>query len=281
MRKVFFRLFVLTTFSVFFISNLHAQSFKNKLGMTFVKIPPGTFYMGSPQNEPGRERDEKRHLVKLTRGFYMATTEVTQTQWFKIMGYNPSAFNQCGGNCPVERVSWDQSQEFLTKLNKLERTTKYRLPTEAEWEYACRAGTQTALYSGDISSVDCSVESNLDRVAWYCGNSGVRNPVSVLKSHPVGLKEPNGWGLYDMHGNVQEWVQDSCKWRDRLKGKVGVITDTYVDGIVDPLSTIGDRKIFRGGSWNMSIRYARSANRSYYRASAYRNNLGFRVVKDQ
>ncbi len=255
------------------------NAFENRIGMRFVKILPGTFLMGSPASEKGRERDEKLHRVKLTKGFYISVTEVTQDQWIKIMGDNPSSFPECGLDCPVDNVSWYDCKLFIKKLNRREQTAKYRLPTEAEWEYAARAGSRTAFPSGDITEIHCGIDRALDRIGWYCGNSGERNPVGNKKPHPVARKTPNAWGIHDMNGNVQEWVQDSCKWRSLLKGRVGVITDTYRDNIENPLSRKGDRKIFRGGSWNTSARYSRSANRSYFRPKAVRNNIGFRVVR--
>ncbi len=255
-------------------------AFKNKLGMKFAYIRPGSFVMGSPSSEKGRERDEKQHNVKISKGFYLAVTEVTQGQWYAVMENNPSAFKECGANCPVENVSWDMSQEFIEKLNVKERTDKYRLPTEAEWEYACRAGAQTAFANGDITFTQCERDPNLDKMAWYCGNSGLVNPVREKKSHPVAKKKPNAWRLYDMHGNVQEWCLDSCGWRNKWTGKVSVITDTYRDGVVDPLSTEGTHRVFRGGSWNQSARYSRAANRSRYQPMAVRNNIGLRVVKE-
>ncbi|MCP3924014.1 MAG: formylglycine-generating enzyme family protein [Desulfobacterales bacterium] len=257
-------------------------SYKNSIGMQFVFIKPGNFKMGSPENELYRKRNEKLHTVKISRGFFISITEVTQEQFLKVMKYNPSAFISCGKNCPVERVTWHQAQNFIKKLNMMESTDKYRLPTEAEWEYVCRAGTTTAFSSGKITEITekkyCALIENLKNTAWYCGNSGKRDPVADLKSHPVKKKKPNKWGLYDMHGNVAEWVLDSCRWKS-WTGLVAVDTDTYKDGIVDPLSKSGDRKIFRGGSWNQGVQYLRSASRGYYRPKAYRNNIGFRIVK--
>ena len=157
--------------------------------------------MGSPSGESNRDSDEKQHRVTLTREYYMQTTEVTQGQWRKVMGSNPSKFTNCGDNCPVEKVSWEDCQQFIQKLNGMEGTRKYRLPTEAEWEYAARAGT-TGAYAGD-----------LDAMAWYDDNSGG-------KTHAVGGKSPNAWGLYDMHGNVYEWCQD---WKGNYPS--GSVTD--------------------------------------------------------
>ena len=141
------------------------KKFTNSLGMEFVLIPAGSFMMGSPSSEKGRDRDEKQHRVTLTKSFYMQTTEVTQGQWKKIMGNNPSYFKNCGDDCPVEQVSWNDAQEFIRKLNRKEGADKYRLPTEAEWEYACRAGSTTRFCFGDS-------DSRLGEYAWYTKEVG-------------------------------------------------------------------------------------------------------------
>ena len=143
----------------------------NSLGMEFVLIKPGKFLMGSPEDEPGRYTGEKQHRVNLTKPFYLQTTEVTQGQWQALMGKNPSSHKRCGDSCPVEQVSWEDAQRFIQKLNQKEGTDKYRLPTEAEWEYACRAGSTTALPNGDITELQCGLDPNLDPFGWYCGNS--------------------------------------------------------------------------------------------------------------
>ncbi|OQY12077.1 MAG: hypothetical protein B6I31_03720 [Desulfobacteraceae bacterium 4572_19] len=170
-------------------------------------------------------------------------------------------------------------QKFIKKLNALEHTNKYRLPTEAEWEYACRARSSTAFANGRITSLTCGYDKNLDIIAWYCGNSGKFDPKGNRSPNPVTTKHPNAWGVYGMHGNLQEWCLDSCGWRSMLTGEVGVITDTYVDNIVNPLNKKGNRKVIRGGSFQASARMCRSASRYYYRAGMKLNTLGFRVVK--
>lgn len=277
MKKTFSILFFVFI-GIFPISRLHGEpkppAFTNKQGMTFQYIPRGSFFMGSPKDEMGRDDDETQHMVTISKGFYMGTTEVTQGQWFRIMGYNPSKYKELGENGPVEQVSWDDSREFIAKLNQKENTGKYRLPTEAEWEYACRAGSNTAFSSGPITSTTCEIIPHLEAVAWYCGNA-------ASTPHPVALKKPNAWGLYDMHGNVQEWVLDACKWRDVWTRRTGVITNTYKNNIIDPLSTEGDYRIFRGGNWNQSAKYARSAERGYFRPNTRRTYMGFRVVKEE
>jgi formylglycine-generating enzyme required for sulfatase activity len=156
-----------------------------------VVIPAGSFEMGSPASEAGRDDDEGPvHRVQIGRAFELGKTEVTQGQWKAVMETNPSLFDECGDTCPVEKVSWEDAQEYIRRLNA--RTGKvYRLPSEAEWEYACRAGRRDGYCGGD----------DLDRVAWTYGNSG-------NKTHPVGQKAANAWGVHDMSGNVWEWVED-------------------------------------------------------------------------
>ena len=167
----------------------------------FVYISPGTFIMGSPEHEPGRGSDEMQHEVTLTRGYFIQTTPVTQEQWKEVMGGNPSNFLQGGEDCPVEGVSLNDCLEFIWRVNNKGRYP-YRLPTEAEWEYACRAGASTSFFNGEITKkLFCRLDPCLDAIGWYCGNSG-------KKTHPVAEKQPNAWGLFDMHGNVCEWCQD-------------------------------------------------------------------------
>ncbi|MBU0995253.1 MAG: formylglycine-generating enzyme family protein [Proteobacteria bacterium] len=256
-----------------------SSAFTNKLGIRFIYAKPGMFIMGSPEEESGHEWDEKQHEVNITEGFYISVTEITQGQYEKLMGVNPSAFKACGNNCPVDTVSWNDCQEFLKKLNHLENTSQYRLPTEAEWEYACRAGSQSAFTVGDVSEKNCEFSKLLDMVAWYCGNSGkAENVIYDLKPHGVGVKKPNAWGIYDMHGNVQEWCLDQCGWRN-WTGLPGVMTETYKDGAVNPLSSEGKNCVIRGGSWNAKIDRLRSAERTSYKPVAKKNNLGFRIVK--
>jgi len=229
-----------------FVLSVYAEEpkkrIKNSLGMEFVWIKPGNFLMGSPEDEPGRYTGEILHTVNLTDPFYMQTTEVTQAQWQALMGNNPSSNKRCGDRCSVEQVSWEDAQRFIRKLNQKEGTDKYRLPTEAEWEYACRAGSTTAFPNGSITTLQCEIDDNLNAIGWYCGNS--QNRV-----HPVAGKKPNAWGLHDMLGNVQEWCQD---W-------FGVYPD---EEVVDPTGPKkGSYRVMRGGTWYSPARDVRCASR--------------------
>ncbi|OQY60615.1 MAG: hypothetical protein B6245_00415 [Desulfobacteraceae bacterium 4572_88] len=233
----------------------------NSIGMSFVYVPPGTFTMGSPEDESGRYDRESQHEVKLTRGFYIQTTEVTQKQWEAVMKRNPSHFKDCGEDCPVEQVSWNDVQKFIWKLNMLEGMNRYKLPTEAEWEYACRAGTRTRFNWGN--EPDCSL-ANFG-VAFFHKECKSINPGKTMK---VGFFPPNKWGLYDMHGNVWEWCIDRF--------------DTYLPGpVTDPMGAYArvDR-VFRGGSWSVSSRYCRSANRDSGSPNARLSTLGFRLMRE-
>ena len=228
------------------------QGSRNPLGMEFVWIPAGEFLMGSPSHEEGRDSDERQHEVRISQGFWMGKYEVTQREWERVMGANPSHFESCGARCPVEQVLWEDVQEFIGRLNEGESGSGYvyRLPTEAEWEYAARAGTTGARHG------------ELDSIAWYDGNSGDR-------THRVGQKRANGWGLHDMLGNVWEWTAD---WYG-----------DYPSGTVkDPRGpSTGSRRVTRGGGWDSDARYVRSANRGTY-SPGYRNGyFGFRLVRTE
>jgi uncharacterized protein (TIGR02996 family) len=234
----------------------------NSIGMRFACIPPGTFLMGSPPTEKERNDDETQHRVTLTKGYFLAVYPVTQAQWQKVMGNNPSDFK--GDDLPVEQVSWEDCREFCQKLS--ERDGKqYRLPTEAHWEYACRAGTTTPFYFGETISTD-QANYNGDDV-YGAGKEGEYR----YKSTPVGSFPPNAWGLYDLHGNVEEWC--AC-WAYRIRDyETGDITDP-----VGPSS--GEYRMLRGGSWYQIPSKCRSA----YRCKAspgYRHQLvGFRLCLD-
>lgn len=223
-------------------------------GMEFVLIPAGKFMMGSSSGEKDRYDNEGPvHEVTINNPFYMGKYPVTQKQWEKVMGNNPSSFK--GEDRPVESVSWENVQEFVKKLNEKEGANKYHLPSEAEWEYACRAGTQTRYCFGDD-------ESKLNEYAWYSGNSG-------SETHPVGQKKPNSWELYDMQGNVWEWVQD--KWHDNYEGAPS-------DGSVWEDGSGSDR-VFRGGSWINDSGICRSALRSRRNPGTRYDFLGFRLLR--
>jgi formylglycine-generating enzyme required for sulfatase activity len=231
--------------------------FTNTIGMEFVPIAAGEFEMGSPLDEAGRWIDEGPvHHVNIENAFYMGRYEVTQQQWHEIMDDNPSGFTG-DDDLPVERVSWDNVQEFIEKLNEREGTDKYRLPSEAEWEYACRAGTTTRYSFGDS-------ESELGDYAWYNYNS-------ESKTHPVGQKKPNLWGLYDMHGNVWEWVQDIS---------YGSYNGAPSDGSAWE-SGDGAYRVARGGGWGGVAKLCRSAAREYCDPRGRGSGLGFRILREQ
>ncbi len=225
----------------------------NSIGMKFQLIPEGTFLMGATSKT--KKDDEKpAHQVILTKPFEMGVYEVTQKQYEKVMGVNPSEFK--GQDNPVDGVNWNDAVEFCRKLSETpdEKGFSYRLPTEAEWEYACRAGSTTGYCFGDI-------DSQLGDYAWYFENSD-------LKSHPVGEKKPNSFGLYDMHGNVFEWCQD---WYDRYQD--GVITNPN-----GPASAKKYRVLRGGGVTNTAI-YCSSSARHNFAPDMSHNRIGFRVVR--
>jgi len=232
----------------------------NSIGMKFVLVQAGSFRMGSPEKEEFRSNDETRHKVTIKKSFYLQTIEVTQGQWIEIMGVNPSEFNRCGKDCPVENISWDDCQAFILKLNERENTYKYRLPTEAEWEYACRAGRASAFANGGITESGCGRDPNLDQMGWYCANSWRR-------THPVAQKKINSWGLYDMHGNVWEWCQD---WYGKYPSSA----------VVDPEGArYGPKRVIRGGSCLNYAEKCRSAYRFSYKTNVKMNNIGLRVAR--
>ncbi len=226
-----------------------AHTITNTIGMKLVFIPPGTFTMGSPKTEPDRISNETQHQVTFKQGFRIGVTEVTQKQWQQVMGSNPSFFK--GDDLPVEHVTWHEAEEFCQRLSRKEQT-RYRLPTEAEWEYACRAGTKTAYYTGRDKAA-------LDIAGWYQGNSG-------NQSHPVGQKKPNPWGLYDMHGNVSEWCVK------RPDADASKSTSAQLDREEKMLRDL------RGGSWGLGASDCRSASRHRNAASYRFFDLGLRVV---
>ena len=213
-------------------------------GMEFVQILAGEFRMGSTSSE-ATLREQPVTQVRISRGFWLGKHEVTQSEWQGVMGTNPSRFSGCG-QCPVETVSWNDAQDFISRLNGRAGGNRYRLPTEAEWEYAARAGTTGDRYG------------NLDAIAWHDGNSGDR-------THPVGQKAPNAWGFHDMLGNVWEWVAD---WYDNYPG-----------GVVANPRGPGSGRVIRGGSWFYPARYVRASIRNFD-GPGYRDfNIGFRLLR--
>ena len=216
-------------------------------GIEFAWIPAGEFLMGSER--------EGVTQVRISQGFWLGKYEVTQAEWETFMGTNPSHFDGCGPNCPVENVSWYGAQRFVERLNFLSSEyadgAEFRLPTEAEWEYAARAGTSGEWYSDD-----------LDAIAWYDGNSGDH-------THAVGRKEPNAWGLYDMLGNVFEWVQD---WMGDYPG--GAVTDPQ-----GPVS--GSWRVVRGGSWDFHAGSTQTSSRVVGDPDSGNKNTGFRLLKTE
>jgi formylglycine-generating enzyme required for sulfatase activity len=244
------------------------EEYTNGIGMVFVLIPAGTFMMG--------ETDRNKccrpvHQVTISRPFYLGKYLVTQEEWQIVMGYNPSKFKE--PRRPVERVSWEETQVFIGRLNQGEGQARYRLPTEAEWEYACRAGSTGGYCFGNFVS-------RLDDYAWYGKNSGAETGVDATwqsghgkaspgaETHPVGERTPNIWGLYDMHGNVWEWVQD---WFDVYPKK----------SVTDPAGpSSGDVHLLRGGSYESNYHSdLRSARRQLCMKEWYQGDAcGFRLA---
>lgn len=228
------------------------STYVNSLGMRFQRLPAGTFKMGSTN---GQDDEEPVHEVQITKPFYMGVHEVTQAQWDILMEHNPSHFQ--GPYRPVDSVSWHSAQLFIRRLNEKEDTEVYRLPTEAEWEYAVRAGSKTRFHFGDA-------RDSLAAHAWYSFNSDRR-------THDVGRKRRNPFGLYDVYGNVWEWVRD--------------VYDTQFyerSPRTDPLNRGSQLvpRVIRGGGWFAVVSDLRSANRGWARPGARDPQLGFRIVRE-
>jgi len=230
-------------------------------GMEFVRVPPGAFAMGSLRGEPGRQDDETPHRVRFTGERYVGRYEVTQAQWQQVMGDNPSHQRDCP-RCPVERVSFHDVRAFLARFNDPVRGWRYRLPTEAEWEYACRAGTATPFHTGD--GLD-TARANVDGGDPEAGGTPGGAPGRTL---PVGSFPPNAWGLHDMHGNVWEWTAD---W-------YGPYSAAPVTNPVGPAS--GEKRVIRGGSWYFDAGSARCALRYTHAPGDRGFSLGFRLLAE-
>ncbi len=241
---------------------------RNDLGMEFVLIPAGEFLMGSPPDEAHRSELEVRHKVIISKPFYMQTTEVTLGQWRALMGKKLFGRREGTDNHPVTRVSWYDCRDFIAKLNARNEGV-YRLPTEAEWEYACRAGTQTAYSWGD--KIDCSraMYANNRMKATECIDYVKSRQMAVNRPAPVKSYPPNAYGLYDMHGNVWEWCLDCY-------------AENYnINDNKDPRGPDGGMaRSRRGGSWYKHGYACRSANRAYGHAASKFKTTGFRVVRE-
>jgi len=244
-------------------------------------IPPGQFMMGSPEDEAGRDDNEgPQHRVTITKGFWLFDTPVTQAMWQAVMGENPSEFQS--PKRPVENVSWHDAHTFMEKMNQVIPGLNLSLPTEAQWEFACRANSETATYNGEMTILGQCNAPVLDEIAWYGGNSGVNFDLengddiswvpekqyefNMAGSRNVAMKEPNDWGLYDMLGNVLEWCGD-----DRRIYEAGA----EIDPVGPP---DGAFCVLRGGGWIDGARYVRAAFRFADDPSGYGNFIGFRCA---
>lgn len=240
-----------------------SSQIRNSIGMEFILVPAGDFEMGSPSKEKRRKLWEGPvHKVTIKKPFYLGRYPVTQEQWSKVMGNNPSYFRE--EKLPVETVSWEDTQAFIRKLNAIENVDEkspvYRLPTEAEWEYTARAGTKGSYFFGDD-------ESKLKEYAWFLENSG-------LETHPVGLKKPNHWGFFDLYGNVGEWVQDEYHIIYKGAPSDGRAWESLFPSVSVPV------RVRRGGGWNGNAGCCRSAERLFAAQDQKLNSLGFRIVRE-
>ncbi len=266
-------------------------------------IPAGSFQMGSPESEEGRDGDEPQHRVTLTRSFWMGETEITQAQWQALMGTEPSRFKECGSECPVERVNWYAAVTFANELSKRSRLTAcyqlsgdngrrageglvyqdvsfeglecpgYRLPTEAEWEYAARASTTKPFWTGEnLTTEQANYNGNLP----YAGHAKGEYRQTTVE---VRSFDANPWGLHGVHGNVREWTQDAAEFEAILVTLLTPTTGTDKAGRRDPLSTRGPLRVLRGGGWGSGARYCRAANRDAVGPGNRSDFVGFRLVR--
>ena len=256
-------------------SNYNTIEINKELDIKMICCPPDTFVMGAPTGELGKKNNENAHNVKISKQFLISKYEITQKQYQLVMGTNPSNFKTSSNidenenkYYPVEKVTLDNAKAFCEKLNtEYSRLVpygyKFDLPTEAQWEYACRAGTATALNNGkNLTNGNGNACANLNEVGWYKNNSS-------NKTHPVGQKKPNNWGLYDMHGNVEELIKDVRPSN----------YPSYPDeDAVDPLVTVGNQRCHRGGSYNATSDRCRSASRQGSSLNSTAPYVGFRVV---
>lgn len=261
-------------------NNLPIQNDKDFLGIEMIKVKSGCFHMGSDLAEEGRLQDELLHEVCISQDFWLGKYEVTQQQWMDIMGKNPAFFKGCGKDCPIENVSWNDVQTFIFRLNN-KTGLNYRLPTEAEWEYAARAASSSAVYTENPEWIGVNNVPSLDPIAWYSGNSGVKyiggkycedwddKQFDAVRCgvHPVGIKKANSWGFYDMIGNVWEWTNDrygsySSQQKHDPKG-----------------AKKGYMRVTRGGNWRDSLQQNRAAARYGFGVRDRHEHIGFRLAR--
>ena len=273
--KILHRIFIIAFLIFFFIacpinSTISSENiYINSLGMEFVLIPSGKFIMGSPEKEIGRDGKgkEQQHEVSINRQFYIQTTEVTLKQWRSIMGRKIFGGQKGAEDTPVVKVSWYDCIKYIKKINKLNEGV-YRLPTEVEWEYACRAGSSTAYNWGN--DIDCSkaMYGNKKSKSKECIDYVKSKGLSINQATHVKSYKPNAWGLYDMHGNVWEWCQD-------------LFLDYNNEYTQDPKGTYLDTiRTKRGGSWSSEAWSCRSANRAHAHPAYRIKSTGFRLVRE-
>lgn len=243
------------------LTNNALQQIKTNTGIEFIKVEPNCFTMGSPLTEPERVKDEKQHKVCITQPYLLGKFEITQGQWEAITGKKPAHFEKCGSRCPIENISWKEIQSFISIL-KIKTGLQFRLPTEAEWEFAARAGTTTPFSFGNNIN---TAQVNYDGDHPYIGKASGQDRKSPL---PVGSLPANAWGFHDMHGNVWEFVQD---WHN---------IDYYKNSpLNDPEGPKkGSFLVRRGGSWRFGARFCRSAYRGRFRSDSVSTLLGFRLA---